>query len=126
MSYQDLPDKKAHLDAEVVQHIEIAVKYAGYVERQELEVARTKNLEDKKIPESFDYSLVPSLRLEARQKLSQIRPGTIGQASRISGVSPADISILLVWLKRGGQNQAKESAISESGCGLKTETFDLE
>jgi tRNA uridine 5-carboxymethylaminomethyl modification enzyme len=57
-------------------------------------------LESKRIPDSFDYDLVPSLRNEARQKLSKIRPATLGQASRISGVSPADISILMVWLKR--------------------------
>jgi tRNA uridine 5-carboxymethylaminomethyl modification enzyme len=77
-------------------------------------VARFKNLEDKSIPKSFDYATVPSLRLEARQKFEKIRPQTIGQAARISGVSPADISILLVWLKRGsvcpdqldGENEA--------------------
>ena len=62
---------------------------------------RMKNLEDKQIPPAFDYQDVPSLRLEARQKLMKIRPATLGQASRISGVSPADIAILLVWLKRG-------------------------
>ena len=63
-----------------------------------------KNLEDKQIPPGFDYADVPSLRIEARQKLMKIRPATLGQASRISGVSPADIAILLVWLKRGSAN----------------------
>jgi tRNA uridine 5-carboxymethylaminomethyl modification enzyme len=86
----------------VIQQVEIVVKYAGYVERQETEVARSKSLEDKNIPVTFDFSTVPSLRLEARQKFEKIRPQTIGQAARISGVSPADISILLVWLKRAG------------------------
>jgi tRNA uridine 5-carboxymethylaminomethyl modification enzyme len=100
-TYQDLPTNNLSLDGEIIQQIEIAIKYAGYVERQEVEVARFKNLEDKIIPEAFDYGTVPSLRLEARQKLAKIRPQTIGQAGRISGVSPADISILLIWLKRG-------------------------
>ena len=85
-----------------MRQIEIAVKYAGYVKRQETEIARSKSLENKTIPATFDFSTVPSLRLEARQKLAKIRPQTIGQAGRISGVSPADISILLVWLKRTG------------------------
>jgi tRNA uridine 5-carboxymethylaminomethyl modification enzyme len=110
VSYQDLPSKNTALDTEAIQQVEIAIKYAGYVDRQKIEVARTKNLEDKIIPNSFDFSTVPSLRLEARQKLDKIRPRTIGQAGRISGVSPADISILLVWLKRGTR---KSPEISE-------------
>ncbi len=108
INYQELPGKNSNLDQEVVQQVEIAIKYAGYIERQEIEVSRVKNLEDKMIPNSFDYSVVPSLRLEARQKLAKIRPVTIGQAGRISGVSPADISILIIWLKRSAQDQAKE------------------
>jgi tRNA uridine 5-carboxymethylaminomethyl modification enzyme len=100
-TYQNLPDKNPDLNNEMIQQVEIAIKYAGYVERQETEVTRFKTLEDKMIPETFDYGTVPSLRLEARQKLGKIRPRTIGQASRISGVSPADISIVLIWLKRG-------------------------
>jgi tRNA uridine 5-carboxymethylaminomethyl modification enzyme len=102
MNYHRLPNRDEHLSDEVIQQVEIAVKYAGYVERQEVEVARSKSLEAKHIPASFDFSTVPSLRLEARQKFAKIRPQTIGQAARISGVSPADISILLVWLKRAG------------------------
>src|SRR5205807_2347804 len=90
------------LDLDVRQQVEITVKYAGYIARQQNEIDRFKDLEHKQIPATFDYSLVPSLRHEARQKLSSIRPATVGQASRISGVSPADISILLVWLKRSG------------------------
>jgi tRNA uridine 5-carboxymethylaminomethyl modification enzyme len=100
-SYRDLPDKNQNLKHDVIQQVEIAVKYAGYVQRQEIEINRFKTLEDKMIPDAFDYTTVPSLRLEARQKLGKIRPRTIGQASRISGVSPADISIVLIWLKRG-------------------------
>ena len=117
MSYQDLPDKNLELDAEVVQQVEITIKYAGYVDRQETEVARLKNLEGKIIPESFDYSQVPSLRLEARQKLAKIRPHTIGQAGRISGVSPADVSILLIWLKRGVQPPVTGKPV-DSNCSL--------
>ena len=108
-SYQDLPGKNPKLDDEVMLQVEIAIKYAGYIDRQEIEVNRSKNLEDKIIPESFDYAAVPSLRLEARQKLAKIQPRTIGQAGRISGVSPADISILLIWLKRGAKTPVTET-----------------
>jgi tRNA uridine 5-carboxymethylaminomethyl modification enzyme len=101
ISYKNLPSRNESLSEEVIQQVEIAVKYAGYIDRQELEVRKFKKLEDKSIPDTFDFSIVPSLRLEARQKFAKIRPTTIGQAARISGVSPADISILMVWLKRG-------------------------
>jgi tRNA uridine 5-carboxymethylaminomethyl modification enzyme len=100
ISYTDLQNKNALLSTEVIQQVEIAVKYAGYITRQETEIAKFRNLEDKQIPVTFDYASVPSLRNEARQKLIKIRPGTLGQAARISGVSPADIGILMVWLKR--------------------------
>ena len=119
VSYKDLPDRDEALSDEVVQQVEIAVKYAGYIDRQELEVKKFQKLEDKSIPDIFDFSTVPSLRLEARQKFAKIRPTTIGQAARISGVSPADISILMVWLKRaadanGHNDSAKEIKISDS------------
>jgi tRNA uridine 5-carboxymethylaminomethyl modification enzyme len=114
-NYRDLPHRQENLSGEVIQQVEIAIKYAGYVSRQEIEVGRMKTLEDKNIPSTFDYATVPSLRLEARQKLTKIRPRTVGQAGRISGVSPADISILLIWLKRtGGINGKKfEEAIRD-------------
>jgi tRNA uridine 5-carboxymethylaminomethyl modification enzyme len=99
VSFSDIVHE-TNLSLDVVQQVEIVLKYAGYIARQEEEVTKLKDLEDKQIPLAFDYSVVPSLRPEARQKLAKIRPATIGQASRISGVSPADISILLVWLKR--------------------------
>ncbi len=115
--YQDLPGARTDLSAEVAQQVEIAIKYEGYIDRQELEIAKFKQLEDKQIPASFDYALVPSLRTEARQKLAKIRPATLGQASRISGVSPSDISILMVWLKRGGQvNGSTASASVPPSC----------
>jgi tRNA uridine 5-carboxymethylaminomethyl modification enzyme len=117
-SYKDLPSRNESLSEEVVQQVEIAVKYAGYVDRQELEVKKFKKLENKSIPDTFDFSAVPSLRLEARQKFAKIRPTTIGHAARISGVSPADISILMVWLKRSvGVNGGNDSAKQSGTCG---------
>jgi tRNA uridine 5-carboxymethylaminomethyl modification enzyme len=101
ISYRDLPNRDEHLDQEIIQQVEIALKYEGYIERQQNDVERLKSLENKQIPDWMDYSLIPSLRTEARAKLQKIQPGTLGQASRISGVSPADISLLMVWMKRG-------------------------
>ncbi|SPE53850.1 tRNA uridine 5-carboxymethylaminomethyl modification enzyme MnmG [Verrucomicrobia bacterium] len=98
--YTDITPDRNTLSEELITQVEIAIKYAGYIARQEGEVARIRSLEDKQIPGTFDYTAVPSLRLEARQKFMKIRPATLGQAARISGVSPADISILMVWLKR--------------------------
>ena len=101
--YQDLPSRNPDLAVEVVEQVEIEIKYEGYIDRQETEIARFQTLESKQIPDWLNYEAVPSLRTEARMKLQKIRPGTVGQASRISGVSPSDIAILLVWLKRGPQ-----------------------
>jgi len=117
ISYKDLPGRNESLSDELIQQVEIAVKYSGYIERQELEVEKFKSLEDKIIPDTFDFSKVPSLRLEALQKLTKIRPATIGQAARISGVSPADIGILLVWLKRNGVTNGKGDFSSGSSVG---------
>jgi tRNA uridine 5-carboxymethylaminomethyl modification enzyme len=103
MNYSDLQNNKSLLSEEIIQQVEIAIKYEGYISRQENEIARFKSLEDKRIPDGFDYASVPSLRNEARQKFMKIRPATLGQASRISGVSPSDVSILMVWLKRGAE-----------------------
>jgi tRNA uridine 5-carboxymethylaminomethyl modification enzyme len=101
VTYADLPDRNAGLPLEVIQQVEIAVKYEGYIARQEIEVAKLKGLEDKQIPRWLDYAKVPSLRTEARQKLSKIQPATLGQASRISGVSPSDVGILMIWMRQG-------------------------
>jgi tRNA uridine 5-carboxymethylaminomethyl modification enzyme len=114
ISYKDLPSRNESLSEELVQQVEIAAKYSGYIERQELEVERFKSLEDKIIPDTFDFSKVPSLRLEALQKLTKIRPATIGQAARISGVSPADIGILLVWLRRNAVSNGKSDLATNS------------
>ena len=92
------PDRQS-LDPEVIEQININIKYDGYISRQLKQVEQFKKLEGKKIPESINYEDVHSLRIEAKQKLQQIRPSSVGQASRISGVSPADISVLLVYLE---------------------------
>ena len=83
----------------VREQVEITVKYEGYIRRQMKQVEQFKKLEAKKIPEDLDYEKVKSLRIEARQKLELYRPVSIGQASRISGVSPADISVLLIYME---------------------------
>jgi len=101
MTYADLPNRDDSLPQEVIQQVEIALKYEGYIARQEIEVAKLKGLEDKQIPTWIDYAKVPSLRTEARQKLAKIQPATLGQASRISGVSPSDVGILMIWMKSG-------------------------
>ena len=89
------------LPAAVTDEAEIQIKYAGYLARQEKQVEEFKKEESRRLPDSIDYNTISGLRLEARQKLSQIRPMSIGQASRISGVSPADIAVLLIWLSSG-------------------------
>ena len=90
----DRPD----LPADVIEQVDINIKYDGYIKRQMRQVEQFKKMEKKKIPEDIDYDSIKSLRIEAKQKLNQIRPSSIGQASRISGVSPADVSVLLVYL----------------------------
>ncbi|SDW94125.1 tRNA uridine-5-carboxymethylaminomethyl(34) synthesis enzyme MnmG [Paenibacillus sp. PDC88] len=87
------------LNAEMKEQVEIQIKYAGYIEKQLIHVERLQKMEKKKIPDSIDYNDIHGLAMEAKQKLEQIRPISIGQASRISGVTPADISILLVYLE---------------------------
>ena len=85
---------------DVREEVEITARYDGYIRKQEEQIARMERLESRRIPAEFDYAAVTSLRLEAAEKLSAVRPRSIGQASRISGVSPADISVLLVYLER--------------------------
>ncbi len=98
------PERKS-LPADVVEQVEIEIKYEGYIERQLKQVEHYKKMEKKKIPADLDYDDVGSLRLEARQKLIAHRPISVGQASRISGVSPADISVLLVYLENYNRKQ---------------------
>ncbi|MBQ8799449.1 MAG: tRNA uridine-5-carboxymethylaminomethyl(34) synthesis enzyme MnmG [Lachnospiraceae bacterium] len=91
---------RPELPSDVTEQVEIELKYEGYIRRQMSQVAQFKKMENKKIPTDIDYDAIPSIRIEARQKLKQVRPENVGQASRISGVSPADISVLLVYLGR--------------------------
>lgn len=93
------PEFPTELKDEVIEQINIAIKYDGYIKRQKKQVEHFKKLENKKIPENINYDEVKSLRIEAVQKLKEYCPISIGQASRISGVSPADISVLLVYLE---------------------------
>jgi tRNA uridine 5-carboxymethylaminomethyl modification enzyme len=90
------------LSAAVIEQVEIAAKYSGYIDRQKIEVERAAHFENLKLPAKLDYLQVTSLSIEARQKLAKHRPETLGMASRISGITPATISLLLIYLKRGG------------------------
>ena len=108
LRYADLapfdPERPA-LDPAVTEQVEIQLKYAGYITRQLHDVAEFEKEEARALPDGIDYAAIAGLRLEARQKLAQIRPQNLGQASRISGVSPADVAVLLIWLE---QNQRGE------------------
>jgi tRNA uridine 5-carboxymethylaminomethyl modification enzyme len=92
--------KRMPLPADVIEQVEIEIKYEGYIERQMRQVEQYKKMEKKRIPADLDYNDISSLRLEARQKLIAFKPVSVGQASRISGVSPADISVLLIYLEK--------------------------
>ncbi|MDP4169660.1 MAG: tRNA uridine-5-carboxymethylaminomethyl(34) synthesis enzyme MnmG [Bacillota bacterium] len=98
---ETLAPNEISLDADVKEQVEIQVKYEGYIEKSLQQVDRLKKMENKKIPENIDYNKITGLATEARQKLTQIKPLTLAQASRISGVNPADISILLVYIEQG-------------------------
>ena len=100
VNYRDLPHRDETLSPEVVEQVEVALKYDGYIQRQEGEIAKFRTMEDKRIPDWLDYESLRNLRPEARQKLAKVRPATLGQASRISGVSPADISVVMIAMKR--------------------------
>ena len=96
--------ERPELPAEVTRQVEIRVKYAGYLQRQEQQIEAFRREEARLLPEDADYASIAGLRLEARQKLADIRPRSIGQAGRISGVSPADIAVLLIWLSQRNEN----------------------
>ena len=89
---------RPNLDANIFEQVEIEIKYEGYIQKQQKQVEQMRKLEEKHLPVDFDYTQITGLRLEAQEKLNKIKPLNIGQASRISGVSPADISVLLIWL----------------------------
>lgn len=103
ITYSDLApfdSGRPALPEEVTEQVEIQIKYQGYIEKQKAQVAQMRRLEEKPLPEDIDYAKVRGLRLEAAEKLGKVRPVSIGQASRISGVSPADISVLLIYLEQ--------------------------
>ena len=99
------------LPKEVWEQAEIEMKYAGYIKKQLAQVEQMKKLESRLLPEEMDYREVSGLRLEAQEKLNRVKPLNIGQASRISGVSPADISVLMIWLEQ----KRKRSVPREKG-----------
>tara|TARA_B100000614_G_C14132457_1_gene320676 strand:+ start:60 stop:326 length:267 start_codon:yes stop_codon:yes gene_type:complete len=88
------------MDEEAIEQVEISLKYEGYIQKEQESVEKFNRLEEIRVPENFDYNKIKSISSEGREKLTQIQPLTIGQASRISGVSPSDISVLLVYMGR--------------------------
>lgn len=100
--------KRPNIDDAIAEQVEISFKYEGYINRQMKQVEQFRHLEGKKLPSDIDYNSIKSLRTEAIQKLNKYRPGNIGQASRISGVSPADISVLLVYMEQYGRRKENE------------------
>ena len=98
---------KINYDKEIIEQVEINIKYEGYITKATREAEKMIKLENKKIPENLDYSKIPNIASEARQKLEEVKPTSIGQALRISGVNPADISILTVYLKKEYHNESK-------------------
>jgi len=100
MSYARLPGRQAGLSTDVVRQVETRIKYAGYIEREQEQVVKRQSLETETIPAWMNYDQISALRTEAREKLKRVSPHSIGQAARISGVNPADIAILAVWVKR--------------------------
>ena len=104
LTYEDLAiideERDTKLPKEVIKEVEISLKYEGYIKMQEAQVVKFKKLEAKELKEDIDYQKISGLSLEARQKLNKHKPSSVGQASRISGVSPADISVLLIYLEQ--------------------------
>lgn len=106
ITYDDLTPfdvNRPDIPREIFEQVEIELKYEGYIVRQTAQINEMRRLEVKAIPPETDYNKIDGLRLEAREKLSKIRPMNVGQASRISGVSPADISVLLIYLAKEGK-----------------------
>ena len=109
ITYGDLAEiddeTRPELSAHEITQLEVQIKYEGYIQKQQAQIARHKKLENRHLDESLDYSQIEGLRIEAVQKLNQIKPNSVGQASRISGVSPADINVLLVYLEKKKRGQ---------------------
>ena len=111
ISYRDLTpvdEGRPELPEAVLENVEIELKYEGYIRRQKADIEEARRLERKRLPQDVDYSQIQGLRLEAGEKLSKVRPENIGQAGRISGVSPADISVLLIWLAARERREREE------------------
>jgi tRNA uridine 5-carboxymethylaminomethyl modification enzyme len=100
MQYAGLPKKAPHLSNHVIEQVVYSLKYEGYLQREMREAARMESMERETIPVAFDYADVHSMRFEAREKFNRIRPSTLGQALRIPGITPADIAVLHIWLRR--------------------------
>ena len=103
ISYDDaaaIDDERPVLSEHQKTMMEVQIKYTGYIEKQQQQIEKFKRLEDKKLPQDFDYESIDGMRIEARQKLNQFKPLSVGQASRISGVTPADINVILIHLEK--------------------------
>ena len=101
--------ERPDLPSEIFELCEVEVKYEGYIKRQKAQIEEMRRLEGKKLPPDLDYRTITGLRLEAQEKLNKVGPRSVGQASRISGVSPADVSVLLIWLAGKGENHGNHS-----------------
>ena len=115
LSFSDLPrlgDVDVTVETQVAEQVEISAKYAGYIDRQTEEIARLRNHEATPLPADMDYGRVSGLSNEIKQKLTELRPDNLGRAARISGVTPAAISLLLVYLKKQGMLKKSSAAIS--------------
>jgi len=111
ISYADLKDidiTRPELHRSVFEQVEIEVKYAGYIKKQMDRVEQMHRMQERELPSDIDYREITGLRLEAQEKLNKIRPRNIAQASRISGVSPADVSVLIIWLTRNNRRNGGE------------------
>jgi tRNA uridine 5-carboxymethylaminomethyl modification enzyme len=100
MDYATLPGRRDDLPADVVEQVEFSLKYQGYIDREQRQIEKAEQISKQRIPDGFDFHAIGALRYESREKLSAIQPKDLGQASRVSGVTPADIAILSVWLKK--------------------------
>lgn len=105
---KEIDSTRPDLEANIFEQVEIEVKYEGYIKRQESQIEQMRRLESKNLPKNTDYAEISGLRLEAQEKLNKVKPGNIGQASRISGVSPADISVLVIWLSQQRDKNSTE------------------
>ena len=119
LTHAKLPQPSGGVSPEVAEQVEITVKYSGYIERQETEIEKFQKMESKQIPIWLDYDRISGLRNESRQKLKEIQPATLGLASRISGINPTDISLLMVWIKRGRVSFDKSGPVSSLPNTLK-------